>query len=99
MKLPEKNPMPLSADETAVAVFTWLAGEPDLMSRFLALSGVEANALRHAVNDPGFLAGLLDFLMNHEPTLMAFCAATDTKPEDVVRAHRHFSGPYDGDFE
>jgi hypothetical protein len=39
------------------------------------------------------LAGLTDFLMSHEPDLMAFCAATDTSPETVAAAWHHFSGP------
>lgn len=67
--------------ETAAAILGWLANEPDMLSRFLALSGLQANMLRQAVNDPGFLAGLTDFLMSHEPDLMAFCAATDTPPK------------------
>lgn len=79
--------------ETAVAVLGWLANEPDLLGRFLSLSGIEAGQLRGAVNDTGFLAGMLDFLMNHEPTLMAYCEATETKPETVVAAWRHYSGP------
>ncbi|MDS7596827.1 DUF3572 domain-containing protein [Agrobacterium tumefaciens] len=84
----EKDPQ-----ETAAAILGWLANEPDMLSRFLALSGLQANMLRQAVNDPGFLAGLTDFLMSHEPDLMAFCAATETSPETVEAAWRHFSGP------
>jgi hypothetical protein len=79
--------------ETAAAILGWLAVEPDMLSRFLALSGLQADMLRQAANDPGFLAGLTDFLMSHEPDLMAFCAATDTKPETVAAAWQHFSGP------
>ncbi|HXV30395.1 MAG TPA: DUF3572 domain-containing protein [Sinorhizobium sp.] len=82
-----------SADETAIAILSWLAGEPDLLSRFLALSGTDIDSLRQAVGDPGFKGGLVAFLMEHEPTLMAFCAATQTPPEEVVRAHHAFSGP------
>ena len=33
------------AEETAVAVLGWLAGQPELMSRFLALSGLSADGL------------------------------------------------------
>ncbi|WP_313617820.1 DUF3572 domain-containing protein [Agrobacterium sp.] len=80
-------------EETAAAILGWLASEPELLSRFLALSGLQANMLRHAATDPGFFAGLTDFLMSHEPDLMAFCAATETKPEDVAAAWHHFSGP------
>lgn len=80
------------AEDTAIAVLVWLAGEPELMGRFLALTGLEANNLRDAAQEPGFLAGVLGFLMSHEPTLMDFCAATDTKPETVTRAFQALGG-------
>jgi hypothetical protein len=79
--------------ETAIAVLSWLANEPDMFSRFLALTGVEPAQVRNAVHDPGFLAGMLDFLMNHEPTAVAFCEATGTKPDTLAAAWRHFSSP------
>ncbi|MBP1850596.1 DUF3572 domain-containing protein [Rhizobium halophytocola] len=81
------------AHETALEILTWLAGEPDMLSRFLALSGLRADQLRTAVADPAFLAGLLDFVMNHEPTLLLFCEATETKPETVAAAWAKLSGP------
>ena len=84
---------PKDSHETAVAILGWLASEPDMLARFLALTGLQPNMLRQAVNDPGFLAGLVDFLMSHEPDLMAFCEATGTKPEDVEAAWHKFSGP------
>ena len=79
--------------ETAAAILGWLANEPDMLSRFLALTGVAPGELRHAMGDTGFLAGLIDFIMGHEPTLMAFCAATDTAPETVAAAWRTLSKP------
>jgi len=82
-----------AAEETAVAILGWLASEPDMLGRFLALTGLEAGQLRHAVNDTGFLAGMIDFVMGHEPTLLAFCEATGTKPETVATAWRHYSKP------
>ncbi|MGK6312938.1 DUF3572 domain-containing protein [Neorhizobium sp. DT-125] len=86
------------AEETAAAILGWLANEPDMLGRFLALSGLQANQLRGAVNDPGFLAGMIDFLMGHEPTLLAFCEATGTKPEALAAAWLHYSGPVSGEF-
>ncbi|MEP3302204.1 MAG: DUF3572 domain-containing protein [Hoeflea sp.] len=80
------------AQDTAIAVLVWLAGEPELMGRFLALTGLEADNLRDAATEPGFLAGVLSFLMNHEPTLMDFCAASGTRPEDVSRAFLALGG-------
>lgn len=80
------------AEDTAIAVLVWLAGEPELMGRFLALTGLEANNLRDAAKEPGFLAGVLGFLMSHEPTLMDFCTATDTRPETISRAFHALGG-------
>ena len=47
------------AEETAIAVLVWLAGEPELMGRFLALTGLEASNLREA-GVPCRRAGLPD---------------------------------------
>ncbi|MDO1581852.1 DUF3572 domain-containing protein [Rhizobium oryzicola] len=80
-------------DETAAAILQWLANDLDMLGRFLAISGMQPNQLRGAINDPGFLAGMIDFVMGHEPTLMAFCEASEWKPEAVVAAWHHYSGP------
>ncbi|KAA1177726.1 DUF3572 family protein [Rhizobium tropici] len=90
-----KNPKKNAADpqETAIAVLGWLANEPDMFGRFLSLTGVEPAQVRNAINEPAFLAGMLDFLMNHEPTLLAFCEASGTAPEVVAAASAHFSPP------
>ncbi len=90
-----KNPKKSAADpqETAIAVLGWLANEPDMFGRFLALTGVEPAQVRNAINEPAFLAGMLDFLMNHEPTLLAFCEASGIPPEAVAAASVHFSPP------
>nr|CAD6418251.1 hypothetical protein REQ54_01813 [Rhizobium sp. Q54] len=91
---PKNVPLsPEVAEEIAVAILGWLATEPDMLQRFLALSGLEAGQLRHAVTDNGFLAGMIDFVMAHEPTLLAFCNATGTKPETVAAAARHYTRP------
>ncbi|MFQ6159418.1 DUF3572 domain-containing protein [Sinorhizobium meliloti] len=84
-----------NAEDTAIAILTWLANEPELMSRFLALTGTDPASLRGAVGEPGFIGGIVAFLMEHEPTLMAFCNETQTSPDEVVRAHHALSGPRD----
>ncbi|WP_275790647.1 DUF3572 domain-containing protein [Pararhizobium gei] len=86
------------AEETAIVALAWLANEPELLGRFLALTGTDPSNLRHAAADPGFLAGVIDFLMGHEPTLLAFSAASGISPDMVVRAHTALSGPEAGDF-
>lgn len=99
MKSQKDTAVTADAETTAVAILGWLAGEPELLSRFLALTGVAPSDVRSAVGDPGFLAGVVDFLMGHEPTLLAFSEATGIQPDAVVRAHAILSGPYgDSDF-
>ncbi|MFD1743867.1 DUF3572 domain-containing protein [Rhizobium helianthi] len=89
---PVKSCLP-TPEETATAVLQWLANEPEMMSRFLALSGLQVVQLRDAIKDPGFLAGMIDFIMSHEPSLLAFCQGAEWKPEAVTAAWHHYSGP------
>jgi hypothetical protein len=86
-------PMSQSAAEAlAISILAWISQSPDLMDRFLALTGLTAGTIRQAAGEPGFFSGVTTFLMNHEPTLSAFCAECDKKPEEVVACHRFFSG-------
>jgi len=79
-------------ESVAVAALGWIAGNEDMLNRFLALTGIEAGQIRQAANEPGFLAGVLDFLLAHEPSLMAFCNETETDPEVVQRARELLLG-------
>jgi len=76
------------AEQTAIAALGFVASDPELLPRFLAITGIEANAIRRAAAEPGFLAGVLDFVAAHEPTLMAFAEASGAKPEDIMVARR-----------
>jgi hypothetical protein len=77
-----------SAEETAIAALGFVAADPTLLPRFLAMSGIEASQIRHAAREPGFLAGVLQFVNAHEPTLTAFCEASGRRPADVSAALR-----------
>ena len=79
---------PITVDEAealAARALQFLADEPRLLTRFLAVSGVAPQQLRRAAAEPGFLAGVLDFLLAHEPDLMAFSAASGRPPAEIVR--------------
>jgi hypothetical protein len=79
-------------ESVAVAALAWIAGNDDMLNRFLALTGIGAEQIRQAAAEPGFLAGVLDFLLAHEPSLMAFCNETETDPEVVSRAREQLMG-------
>ena len=65
---------------------------PVLFSRFCGVTGLSADEMRAAANEPGFLGGVLDFLTAHEPTLMAFCESSAQPPERVARAGQLIGG-------
>lgn len=81
----------------AVDILSWIAADPDLMSRFLAVSGLSIDNLRDAAGEPGFLAGVVGFVMAHEPTLLAYCDARDAEPDVVASAWRALGG--DSEYE
>lgn len=86
------------AEALAIEALGFVASDPVLMPRFLAMSGIEAEQIRRAAAEPGFLAGVLGFLLGHEPSLMAFCAATGADPAAVSGARRVLPGGAD-DYE
>jgi len=74
------------AEAVAIQALTFIAGDPALLSRFLALTGIEADQIRQAARQPGFLAGVLQFIVAHEPTLLAFSEASGIAPQDATAA-------------
>ena len=84
------------AESLAIEALGFLAGDPELLSRFLALTGIEIASLRAAAAQPGFLAGVLAFVAGHEKTLTAFAAAAGKTPETVAAAHRALNPEFPG---
>lgn len=82
-----------NAEAIGVAALGWIAADGELINRFMSLTGIEADAIRAAAGEPGFLAGVLEFLMGHEPTLMRFCEDNALEPASIAKAHAALSGP------
>jgi hypothetical protein len=76
------------AEALAVNALAFVASDPELLPRFLAITGIEAGSIRRAAREPGFLAGVLQFILAHEPTLMRFAEETGTPPAAVGKALR-----------
>jgi hypothetical protein len=77
-----------AAEAVAVSALTFIAGEPERLSRFLSLSGLEVVNLRQVAAQPGFLAGVLAYLAGDEALLLEFAADARLKPEAVAGACR-----------
>jgi hypothetical protein len=80
------------AETIAISALAFVASDPQLLPRFLALTGIEATQVRQAAAEPGFLAGVLDFILAHEPTLMRFAEETGTDPAAAAAARRALPG-------
>lgn len=84
----EQKRMSPGAEEVAIAALGFIAADAALLPRFLAITGIEAQAIRHAAREPGFLAGVLQFIAAHEPTLLAFAENAGIQPASVLAAMR-----------
>ncbi|MFJ7353842.1 DUF3572 domain-containing protein [Phyllobacterium sp. NPDC097923] len=81
-----------NAQDLAINALVFLAQDSELLPRFLALTGITADQIRQAAQEPGFLAGVLQFYLAHEPTLMRYCAARETDPALFQQALRLLPG-------
>ena len=76
------------AEQIAIRGLAFIAGDPELLRRFLAITGIEAGNIRASAREPGFLAGVLQFILAHEPTARRFAEETGTDPAAVMAASR-----------
>jgi hypothetical protein len=75
-----------TAEMLAIQALSYIAQEPERLSRFLAVTGLEAQSLRDAAREPNFLLGVLDHLAGDERLLTEFAAQLELTPETVTRA-------------
>ncbi|HUS52486.1 MAG TPA: DUF3572 domain-containing protein [Thermohalobaculum sp.] len=74
------------AEALAVQALAWMAGDPELIGRFLAATGAGPADLRVRAAEPEFLGFVLDFLLSDEAALVAFAAAANIRPDLPMRA-------------
>jgi hypothetical protein len=98
--MPPKSPKTATpypdAGELSAAILGWMANEPEMLSRFLALTGITAGDLRGMAASSALATALAEFLLAHEPSLMAFSQASGLPPEAVESAWQKLSGPHYG---
>ena len=94
------RPARMSEDEAqriAVEALMHVARDEALMTRFVSVTGIDPSEIRAAAGQPGFLAGVLEFLMGHEPDAVAFANAAGIAPDDVGMARVVLAGGADPD--
>jgi uncharacterized protein DUF3572 len=81
-----------AAAALAIEALGYLAGDPERLERFLALTGIGPADIRAAARAPGFLAGVLDYVAGDEALLRAVAAHASIPPEEFDRARQVLSG-------
>jgi hypothetical protein len=81
-----------AASELAIGALGFVAADPEELSRFLALTGIDPGAIRAAAAEPGFLGGVLAYIAGNERTLLAFAAQAAVAPEEIEKARIVLAG-------
>ena len=80
------------AQVIALNALTFLVGDPDRLSRFMALTGTAPETIRASASMPGFLAGVLEYLCGDQGLLLAFAQSEEMNPERIETAGRCLAG-------
>ncbi len=80
------------AEILALRVLEWVAGQEDIINAFLGGSGLSPSDLARIAEDPVLMAAVLDFLLEDEARLLAFCADTGVAPTAPMSARAHLPG-------
>jgi len=75
-------------DTLALSALAWTLQDEARADRLLALTGLDAGALRERLDDPALLAGTLAFLEANEPDLIACADALGCTPVALLDAKR-----------
>ena len=78
-----KQPRP-TLTELADICLTHLAQNPEQLSEFMGITGLSPDALRKAVGTRSFATGLLDYVAQNEPLLLAIAEGSAIRPETIM---------------
>jgi hypothetical protein len=82
----------LQAEQLAIAALGFIAGEPERLGRFLALTGIGPESIRAAAGESNFLLGVLDYVAADESLLLGFAEHGGIEPDQVARAREVLAG-------
>ena len=90
-----KQAQPLTQDQAealAIQALTFIASDGERLGRFLAATGIGPAEIRAAAGEPGFLAGVLDYMAADEALIGAFANEAGLDPADVGKARTALAG-------
>ena len=81
-----------AAETLALKALTWILAQEDLLPVFLGATGSNEADLRDRVQDPEFLASVLDFLLMDDAWIIQFCDAEALGYELPMQARAQLPG-------
>ena len=72
-------------EELAALCLNHLAQDPEQLVDFMSIAGMSPDRLRAAIGTRSFALGLLDYVVQNEPLLLAICQSSALKPETIMR--------------
>lgn len=95
MQLKQSMPTAAEAEVLALGALKALAGEPERLGRFLALTGLGPADLMARAADPALLGAVLDHVLGDESLLHLCASETGVSPETMAIARQRL--PVGGD--
>ena len=82
-----------AADPQALALgaLGWVLVDQSRADRLLALTGLDADALRAGLGDPAVLGAVLEFLCSYEPDLVAAADELGVEPKELAAARERLA--------
>ena len=81
-----------AAQTLALNALRHIAGDGDMLGRFLRISGLEPDDLRQRAGDPELLAAVIDFLLSDEILCTGFLAVEGIDAKTLHAARRALPG-------
>jgi hypothetical protein len=72
-------------EEIADLCLTHLVQNPEQLADFMGVTGFSPVGLQHSVRDGSVARGLIDYVVQNEPLLLAICQSSAVSPEAVMR--------------
>jgi hypothetical protein len=81
-----------AAEALAVQALSYIAQDGERLGRFLSLTGLGPAEIRAAAREPGFLAGVLEYLAGDERLLTDFAKEAGHDPATIEAARIALGG-------
>jgi hypothetical protein len=81
-----------AAEALAVQALSYIAQDGERLGRFLGLTGIGPAEIRTAAREPGFLAGVLEYLAGDERLLTDFAREAGHEPATIEAARIALGG-------